>query len=251
MQECSVMTTSQIVVVMVSVIIGAVLKSTSGLGMPFVTIPAISYVATIEEAVAVGALPNLALNLALVWAHRDEWSNTRDLARLSFFAFVGGAAGTFLLVSLPSKPLIGLLIFLVLAYVVLKIVSPAFSVDPPTSHRWAPLVGTSAGIMQGAVGISGPVVVSWIQSLRLERDAQILAVTVMFAVAGISQFPVLVGSGELTGLWTITLLACVPTLATLPLGSRVRARLSSADFDRFVLALLVLSTVGLAWRNFL
>ena len=68
------MTTSQIVVVMVSVIIGAVLKSTSGIGMPFVTIPAISYIATIEEAVVVGALPNLALNLALVWAQRSHWS---------------------------------------------------------------------------------------------------------------------------------------------------------------------------------
>ncbi|MBT5754227.1 MAG: hypothetical protein HOI41_04595, partial [Acidimicrobiaceae bacterium] len=68
------MTTSQIVVVMVSVIIGAILKSTSGIGMPFVTIPAISYVATIEEAVVVGALPNLALNLALVWAQRSHWS---------------------------------------------------------------------------------------------------------------------------------------------------------------------------------
>lgn len=245
------MTTSQIVVVMISVIIGATLKSISGIGMPFVTIPAISYVTTIEEAIAVGALPNLALNVVLAWAQRDEWPSTRDLTRLSAFAFVGGAAGTFLLVSLPSKPLIAALILVVLTYVVLKIVSPEFSVDPPASHRWAPLVGTLAGIMQGAVGISGPIVVSWIQSLRLERDAQILAVTVMFAVAGISQFPLLVASGELTGLWKITLLACIPTLATIPLGSHIRARLSSASFDHFVLALLVLSTVGLAWRNFL
>jgi len=245
------MTTSQIAVVMVSVIIGAVLKSTSGIGMPFVTIPAISYVASIEEAVAVGALPNLMLNLALAWAQREQWSATRDLARLSAFAFVGGAAGTFLLVSLPSKPLIALLILVVLAYVVLKVASPEFSVGAAASHRWAPLVGTSAGVMPGAVGISVPIVVSWIQSLRLERAAQILAVTVMFAVAGISQFPVLVGTGELTGLWIITLVACIPTLATIPLGSRIRARLSLAAFDRFVLALLVLSTVGLAWRTFL
>lgn len=245
------MTTSQIIVVMVSVILGAVLKSTSGIGMPFVTIPAISYVASIEEAVAVGALPNLVLNLALVWAQRHQWSATRDLARLSIFAFVGGAVGTFLLVSLPSEPLIAALIIVVLAYVALKIASPEFAVDPATSHRWAPVVGTTAGVMQGAVGISGPIVVSWIQSLRLERDAQILAVTVLFAVAGISQFPVLVGSGELDGLWLITLIACVPTLATIPLGNRIRTRLSSAAFDQLVLVLLVLSAIGLAWRTFL
>lgn len=104
--------------------------------------------------------------------------------------------------------------------------------------------------MQGAVGISGPIVVSWVQSLRLERDAQILAVTTLFAAAGISQFPVLVASGELKGLWIITLVACVPALATIPLGTRIRKRLSSAAFDRFVLALLVFSAVGLAFRTF-
>ncbi|HAY67859.1 sulfite exporter TauE/SafE family protein [bacterium] len=244
------MTTSQIVVVMVSVIIGAILKSTSGIGMPFVTIPAISYVATIEEAVVVGALPNLALNLALVWAQRSHWSRTRDLARLSAFAFVGGAAGTFLLVSLPEKPLIAVLILVVLGYVALKLASPEFEVGPETSHRWAPVVGSAAGIMQGAVGISGPIVVSWVQSLRLDRNAQILAVTVLFAAAGISQFPVLVASGELKGLWIVTLAACIPALATIPLGSRIRDRLSSAAFDQFVLALLVFSAIGLAWRTF-
>jgi len=93
--------------------------------------------------------------------------------------------------------------------------------------------------------------VSWVQSLRLERDAQILAVTVLFAVAGVSQFLILVGNGELNGLWAITLVACIPTLATIPLGSRIRSRLSAANFDRFVLGLLALSSVGLFWRNFL
>lgn len=244
------MTTSQIAVVFISVLIGALLKSTSGIGMPFVTIPAISYVATIEEAVVVGALPNLALNLALVWTQRREWPHTRDLARLGMFAFGGGVVGTFLLVSLPERPLIAVLILVVLGYVVLRVVSPQFTIGPETSRRWAPAVGSAAGVMQGAVGISGPIVVSWIQSMRLERDAQILAVTVLFAVAGAAQFPVLVASGEVQGLWLITLAACVPTLATVPLGSRIRERLSSATFDRFVLALLVLSAVGLAWRNF-
>jgi len=104
--------------------------------------------------------------------------------------------------------------------------------------------------MQGAVGISGPIVVSWVQSLRLDRNAQILAVTVLFAAAGISQFPVLVASGELKGLWIVTLAACIPALATIPLGSRIRDRLSSAAFDQFVLALLVFSAIGLAWRTF-
>lgn len=245
------MTTGQLLVVFGSVLLGALLKSTSGIGMPFVTIPAISLVASIEEAVVVGALPNLALNLALMWTQRREWPKTRDLQRLSIFAFVGGIVGTFLLVALPERPLIAALILVVLGYVVLRIVSPQFTIGPQTSHRWAPVVGSAAGVMQGAVGISGPIVVSWIQSMRLERHAQILAVTTMFAVAGAAQFPVLVASGEVQGLWLITLAACVPTLATVPLGTRIRDRLSSTAFDRFVLGLLVLSSIGLAWRTFL
>ena len=63
----------------------------------------------------------------------------------------------------PDPPLwksgegVVLLLFtvVVLAYAVLFFTRPSFSVERSQARRWSPAVGTLAGAMQGAVGISG------------------------------------------------------------------------------------------------
>ncbi len=245
------MTTSQIVVVMVSVIIGAVLKSTSGIGMPFVTIPAISYIATIEEAVVVGALPNLALNLALVWAQRSHWSQTRDLARLSAFAFVGGRswhvpAGVTSREAADSGAHLGGARVRGAQAGLARIRGRPRNVTPVGASRWVSCrnhAGRRGHLWtdRGVVGAE--------PSARPKRADPGGHGAIRRSGAS-PNFPVLVASGELKGLWIVTLAACIPALATVPLGSRIRDRLSSAAFDQFVLALLVFSAIGLAWRTF-
>lgn len=79
--------------------------------------------------------------------------------------------------------------------------------------------------------------------------ATITAVAVA-AVAGLTQVPTLVLSGSLTGRWTVALAACIPALATIPIGTRLRNALSSEGFDRLVVLVLVTSVLGLAWRSF-
>ena len=239
-----------IVVAFVAVALGAVLKSISGVGLPLVTIPAIAYVADIETAVAFTALPNLVQNAELARAERASRSATRDLPVLAFTGFVGGVAGTLLLVSVPEEPLIAVLVVVVLAYAVRFATRPSFRVTPSQARRFAPLVGLSAGAMQGAVGISGPIVASWIHSYRLERSAHVLSVTSLFAVAGLAQLPTLALSGRLADIWAWSLLSCVLSLATIPLGAHLRGRLSNDGFDRFVVVTLVASVIGLALRTF-
>lgn len=245
------MSGDQIVVALVAIVAGSLLKSISGLGLPLVTIPAISYVADIETAVAVTSVPNIALNGALAWRERASWSATRDLPVLGLAGFVGAIAGTLALVSVPDGVLVGLLLVVVLAYAALYFASPDFRIDPAAGRRLAPGVGLVGGAMQGAVGISGPIVGSWIHAYRLTRSAHILSVTALFAMAGLAQIPALAANGAMDGLWPLSIVACVPALATIPAGTRLRDAISSTTFDRIVVVTLVASTVGLAVRTFL
>lgn len=122
-------------------------------------------------------------------------------------------------------------------------------VQPATARRWAAPVGAVAGVMQGAVGISGPIVSSWIHSYRLPRDAFVLSVTLMFLLSGTTQLVVLAAEGEVTGTRLALTLAAVPlVLATVPLGTWVRHRLPEGGFDRAVLGVLALSAVALVVR---
>ncbi len=85
------LSTEELIVAGIAIVIGSLLKSISGLGLPLVTIPAVSYVADIETAVAITALPNLTLNGALAWRERTSWSQTRDLPALGAAGLAGAA----------------------------------------------------------------------------------------------------------------------------------------------------------------
>jgi len=241
---------AEVGIAVAAIAVGSLLKSITGMGVPVVAIPVISLVVGVEEAVIVVALPNLLLNLVLAWRERSHLDATRDLPMLGFTGVVGAVLGTLLLVAVPDEPLVVLLAVAVLGYVATFVLGVEPTMKPETASRWAPGVGLSAGFMQGAVGISGPLIGTWIHSYRLGRASYILSVTTLFSLAGAAQLAVLLGGSELAGLWTPTLLACVPALATVPVGARLRGRMTSHTFDGLIVGVLALAAVVLVVRAF-
>ena len=126
---------------------------------------------------------------------------------------------------------------------------PDFRVGPERSRRLAPAIGGVAGVSQGAIGISGPIVGSWIHSYRLPRGAHILSVTTLFLISGATQFLVLVLAGELAGRVGPSLLACIPVMAAIPVGERLRNRVSAHGFDLAVIGVLIISIVALGVKT--
>lgn len=244
------MSTEEIVIALLAMLAGSAVKSISGMGLPLIAVPIISAVTDVETAVAVIAIPNLLINVAMAWRARDVRAETRDLPVLGATGLIGGVVGTFALVNWSEEPLVAILVAVVIVYVVTFVRSPSFAIDPATGRRLAPFVGTGAGLLQGAIGISGPIVGSWIHSYRLPRRAHILSVTFMFSLAGLSQLITLLIQGELDGRWLVALLGCIPALATIPFGERLRDRFSSEGFDRFIVGMIAVTVTALAVRTF-
>ena len=153
-------------------------------------------------------------------------------------------------VSLAVLILRASVIVAILGYVVLFFAHPEFRVGSTQSKRLAPVVGGVAGVFQGAVGISGPIVGSWIHSYRLPRGAHILSVTSLFFITGSAQLIVLIGSGELSGRVVATLLACIPVFAAIPIGTRLRNSVSVRGFDLAIVGMLCVSAVALLLQTF-
>lgn len=234
-----------------SVVVGSGLKSLTGMGLPAIAIPVISIFLGIETAVVVIALPNFVLNGALAWRDRTGFAGTRDLGTLAVSSVLGAMIGSVLFVSVSEEPLVALLLVSVVGYVIAFFAKPESAVPPETSKRWAPVVGAVGGLFQGAIGISGPVVGSWIHSYRLDRSAHVFSLTILFLVSGTTQLLVLVTTGEMTGRWLAGLLACIPALAIVPFGVRIRQRISTQLFDYLVIFAITIAGVGLAVRTFL
>ncbi len=89
---------------------GAALKSLTGMGLPAIAIPVISFFIGIEEAVAVVSLPNFVSNGAMAFRERKSWSGTRDLPVLATTGIVGAVIGALLFVSIPAELLVAMLL---------------------------------------------------------------------------------------------------------------------------------------------
>lgn len=245
------MSTAELIVVGVASAVAMLAKSATGLGYPLIAIPILAPLIGIETAVAAITLPNAAANILVGWRTRHARSETRDVFVLSATSAMGAAAGTFVLVSAPERPLLFVLATTVLLFVVRALWFGDITVPPGAARRASPAVGIVTGVMQGAVGVSGPIIGSWLYAYRLPRDAYIFSLSVLFLVAGLAQIASLASIGAYDSDRLIA--AAVgfgPVLAMLPVGEYLRARLSGSQFDRVVLGLLAASGVTLVVRAF-
>jgi uncharacterized membrane protein YfcA len=244
-----IVTGTQLAIVLTAVVIGSLVKAVTGMGLPLIVVPIASLFVDVNDAVVVIALPNVLANVVLGSRERHSIAETRDLPALATAGIVGAVGGTLLFVNLPETPLVIALIIAICGYVMLFFVHPELRMAPRQSKRWAPIVGVVGGTFQGAIGISGPVFGSWIHSYRLPRSAHILSVTFLFFITGLTQLAILVTNGELSGRLTATLLACIPVLGSIPIGTRLRDRVSTRGFDLAIVAMLCLSVIALAART--
>jgi uncharacterized membrane protein YfcA len=239
----------EVAVCVSAIVIGTLVKAVTGMGFPLVAIPVISIFVSVEDAVSVVALPNVIMNAALCWHTRAEAPHTRDLPVLGFAGILGAVLGTWLLLRVPEELLMLGLAAIIFGYVGHSARRPEALLSPATTRSWSPAVGLAAGVMQGAVGISGPLVAAWIHAYRLTPNAFVFSVTLLFLLSGGTQLAVLVGNEMVTGIRLWLALAAIPlVLGSIPFGARLRERLDSALFDRAVLAVLLLSGASLVVR---
>jgi uncharacterized protein len=239
-------TGAQIAAVLGASLLGAFVKSVTGMGYPLLAVPLLTLVLGIEDAVVIVAGPNLCANALLCWAAREGVAESRDLPVLVPTAMVGALVGTSLLVSLPEEPLLLLLAATIVVFVVSFVRNPGLRLTPATTQRWSPVVGSVAGVMQGALGVSGPIVGAWMHGYRLSPRAFVFSVTLLFGTSGLVQLGMLGIAGAVTlERAGVSALALVPVLAMLPVGARLRDRLAGRGFDLAVLAVLVTSGVAL------
>ncbi|MHB1138493.1 MAG: TSUP family transporter [Microthrixaceae bacterium] len=242
------MTGGQLALILLASAIGATVKSVTGMGYPLIAVPLISLALGVEDAVVIVAAPNLAANVFLCWESREGRSDARDLDRLIGVGVVGAVIGTIALVNLPDAPLLLALAATIVVFVVQFVRRPELRLDPAVARRWSPLVGLVAGLAQGAVGVSGPVVATWMHGYRLPVRVYIFSVTLIFGVTGAVQLSILVLQGKLTAdLLLGALVGAIAVAVCTPIGLRVRSRLAGATFDRVVLAVLVVSAVSLVY----
>ncbi len=218
---------------------GGVIKGATGAGTPVIAVPVMAAFFDVRLAVVIMVVPNLVTNITQFWQYRGARAAGGFDTRFAVAGGIGALVGTFALAMLPVNILTLGVAAAVTAYVVLRLARPNFSIAPDVGQRVVYPAGLTAGILQGAAGISAPISVSFLNALRLERPIFVATISMFFTSMSVTQLFAMGVAGLMTPeLLGLSALAIFPVLCAMPLGELAARRLSADGFDRLVLALL-------------
>jgi hypothetical protein len=221
--------------------LGGIIKGATGFGLPLIALPTMALLLGVPHAVVVLTVPAIVTNIWQIWQFRHHREGTAFLPGFLAGGSIGVVAGTWLLVQAPG-PLLSLALgLMVWTYVALRLLKPGFRISTPTAKNAGPVVGGAAGALQGVTGLAAPIGVTFIHSLRLPRETAVFAVSAMFLVFSVVQFTSVAFNGLVSPYRLLeSVLALVPALLFMPVGSTIGKRLGPKTFDRIVLCLLAL-----------
>ena len=237
--------------ILIAFALGGTLKGATGAGAPIITIPVISAFYDVRIAVIIMVIPNLLTNISQIYQFRKTILPLFFTFSFALGGGIGAFIGTMLLINLPIKILTLAVAFIVIIYIILKIVVPSWQLTYKKATKLVFIMGTGGGVLQGSAGLSAPISITFLNSMKLERKQFIPTISVYFGIMSIFQFPTLYYYNFFN--LEITLLSVFSTvilICFMPLGSWFAKNMSQEVFDKIILILLSFIALRIIYLNF-
>jgi len=231
--------------------LGGTLKGATGAGAPIITIPVIAAFYDVRIAVIIMVIPNLLTNISQIYQFRKTILPLFFTFSFALGGGIGAFIGTILLINLPIKILTLAVAFIVIIYIILKLVVPSWKLTYKKATKLVFIMGTGGGVLQGSAGLSAPISITFLNSMKLERKQFIPTISVYFGIMSIFQFPTLYYYNFFN--LEITLLSVFSTvilICFMPLGSWFAKNMSKEVFDKIILILLSFIALRIIYLNF-
>ncbi|MAM63174.1 sulfite exporter TauE/SafE family protein [Maritimibacter sp. UBA3975] len=239
---------SDIILIVLAFAAGGLLKGAVGAGAPLLAVPLMALVGDLQFAVAVFVLPNIVPNVWQYWLYRSRISRPRFTTIFAVAGGVGAGLGTIALAGWnPDVLLLGVGLVLV-AYILFRLFNPTWVLSNSMSRILALPAGLLAGALQGATGLSAPVSITFLGSLKLPRKEFMATISLFFLALGIVQLPAQFAYGIMTGeRLLLSALSLVPLLLAMPVGNWIGQRLPRETFERIILGILGVLAIRLIY----
>ena len=239
-------------VIVFALMAGSFVKGITGMGLPLVAIPVMASFLGVEHAVVIMVIPSIVINGCLVWRHRDCAKQVPEMPRLLLAGCFGVPLGAWFLYAASDRVVSTVLAAWIGVYLLLRLIHPSFNLSLRSRFRLAPVTGFCAGAFRASTGIAGPVIGTYSHALRLEPRAYVYAVTTPFMVMALAHFIALVSFRVYTpSLLLESLLALVPAVLGIPLGTSLAGKIKRQVFDKIILILLFVMGLKLLYNVWL
>ena len=242
--------TITIIAILVAFALGGILKGATGAGAPIVTIPVIAAFYDVRIAVIIMVIPNLLTNIGQLYQFRKTILPSFFTVSFALGGGIGAFIGTILLANLSIKILTLSVAFIVIIYILLKLIVPSWKLIYEKATKLVFIMGTAGGVLQGTAGLSAPISITFLNAMKLERNQFIPTISVYFGVMSIFQMPTLYYYDFLNfEIIAASLISTVVLLSFMPLGSWVAKSVSKENFDKITLILLAFIALRIIYLN--
>ena len=239
-----------IIAIFTAFALGGILKGATGAGAPIITIPVIAAFYDVRIAVIIMVIPNLLTNIGQLYQFRKTILPSFFTVSFALGGGIGAFLGTILLVSLPIKILTLSVAIIVIIYILLKIAVPSWKLVYGKAKKLVFIMGAGGGILQGSAGLSAPISITFLNSMKLERNQFIPTISVYFGVMSIFQMPTLYYYDFLNiEIIILSIMSTIVLMCFMPLGSWIAKSISKETFDKVTLILLGFIALRIIYLN--
>ena len=230
-------------------VLGGLVKGALGIGLPMVAVPLLSLGLPPAQAIALMAVPVLASNGWQAWDSGISWPGVRRFWPLLATLPVCTLLTVPYTLAMSDAMLRNLIAGAVLLAVVLNAMPLRMTVSPEKERWFSAAVGALSGVMGSVSALTGPLVISYLVSLRLAREVFVGTISVIYLRSAITLYGSMAGQGRINEREFLhSLLALVPMGLGMAAGRRLRGRLSETMFRRLLLGFLVTVALLLVLR---
>ena len=239
-----------IIAIFTAFALGGILKGATGAGAPIITIPVIAAFYDVRIAVIIMVIPNLLTNIGQLYQFRKTILPFFFTVSFALGGGIGAFLGTILLVSLPIKILTLSVAIIIIIYILLKIAVPSWKLVYGKAKKLVFIMGAGGGILQGSAGLSAPISITFLNSMKLERNQFIPTISVYFGVMSIFQMPTLYYYDFLNiEIIIVSFMSTIVLMCFMPLGSWIAKSISKETFDKVTLILLGFIALRIIYLN--
>ena len=241
-----------LLIVIIIGFIAGIVKGIIGFALPMILITGLSVFIPIEQALASLILPTIITNFIQSFTiSKSSFFNT--IINYKIFLFF---SSIFLILSsqfyllFSAESIMGFIGIILFAYTFSQILG--FQLKFTNNDFLTVIIGSINGVLGGISGIWGPLTVSYLMSLKIEKNEQIKVQGIMYSLGSILLLIGHLYSG-IFNKYTFSLsIALVPLcIAGLFIGSIIRNKIKQNTFKTFTLIMILIASINLIKKAFL
>lgn len=230
--------------------LAGVVKGATGLGYSSCALPFLVSALGLKPAMALILVPAMATNVTVAFTAGHFVETARRFANLYIAMLPGIAVGVCLLVWMAQAVAVRTLGIVVILYALMTLVRPQVLMSHVAERVLQIPTGFANGVLTGLTGSQVMPLFPYMMSLNLEPNRMVQAINLAVSIASVFLAVGLFSAGIMTPeLMGASVLAILPAIAGVEVGSRIRTHIPASQFRSVVLYVLLATGLLLLVRS--